>query len=100
MTQPLQNIHLHSDWDNELEPQGSFNTLIIFSAIAFLILIVACINFINLTTARSAQRANEVGVRKVVGASRRELIQQFLFESIFLSLLAFLRLWCMNPLHS
>ncbi|MCJ7579282.1 MAG: ABC transporter permease [Candidatus Aminicenantes bacterium] len=90
MTQPLSDIHLRSKWDNELEPQGSFNTIIIFSAIAMLILIIACINFINLTTARSAQRANEVGIRKVVGASRMELIQQFLSESIFLSLLAFL----------
>ena len=90
MTQPLRDIHLRSDWGNELEPQGSFNTVIIFSAIAVLILIVACINFINLTTARSTQRANEVGVRKVVGSSRGELIRQFLSESVILSLLAFL----------
>ncbi len=90
MTQPLRDVHLRSDWGNELEPQGSLNTVIIFSAIAVLILIVACINFINLMTARSTQRANEVGVRKVVGSSRGELIRQFLSESIFLSLLAFL----------
>jgi putative ABC transport system permease protein len=90
MTQPLRDIHLRSKWGNELEPQGSFNTVIIFSAIAVLILIVACINFINLTTARSTQRANEVGVRKVVGSSRIQLIRQFLSESIFLSFLAFL----------
>ena len=90
MTQPLRDVHLRSEWGNELEPQGSLNTVIIFSAIAVLILIVACINFINLMTARSTQRANEVGVRKVVGSSRGELIRQFLSESIFLSLLAFL----------
>ncbi len=90
MTQPLQDIHLRSKWGNELEPQGSINTVIIFSAIAVLILIVACINFINLTTARSTQRANEVGVRKVVGSSRKQLIRQFLSESIFLSFIAFL----------
>jgi putative ABC transport system permease protein len=90
MTQPLRDIHLRSKWGNELEPQGSFNTVIIFSAIAALILIVACINFINLTTARSTQRANEVGVRKVVGSSRAQLIRQFLSESIFLSFLSFL----------
>jgi putative ABC transport system permease protein len=90
MTQPLRDIHLRSKWGNELEPQGSFNTVIIFSAIAVLILIVACINFINLTTARSTQRANEVGVRKVVGSSRGQLIGQFLSESVFLSFLAFL----------
>jgi putative ABC transport system permease protein len=90
MTQPLRDIHLRSGWGNELEPQGSFNTVIIFSAIAVLILIVACINFINLTTARSTQRANEVGVRKVVGSSRGQLIRQFLSESIFLCFLSFL----------
>lgn len=90
MTQPLRDIHLRSKWGNELEPQGSFNTVIIFSAIAVLILIVACINFINLTTARSTQRANEVGVRKVVGSSHAQLVRQFLSESIFLSFLSFL----------
>ncbi len=90
MTQPLRDIHLRSKWGNELEPQGSFNTVIIFSAIAMLILIVACINFINLTTARATQRANEVGVRKVVGSSRAQLVRQFLSESIFLSFLSFL----------
>ena len=90
MTQPLRDIHLRSQWGNELEPQGSFNTVIIFSAIALLILIVACINFINLTTARSTQRANEVGVRKVVGSNRAQLVRQFLSESIFLSFLSFL----------
>ena len=90
MTQPLRDIHLRSNWGNELEPQGSFNTVIIFSAIALLILIVACINFINLTTARSTQRANEVGVRKVVGSSRGQLVRQFLSESIYLSFLSFL----------
>ena len=90
MTQPLRDIHLRSKWGNELEPQGSFNTVIIFSAIAVLILIVACINFINLTTARSTQRSNEVGVRKVVGSSQGQLIRQFLSESVFLSFLAFL----------
>jgi putative ABC transport system permease protein len=90
MTQPLLDIHLHSDWGNELEPQGNFNTVIIFSAIAFLILVVACINFINLTTARSTQRANEVGVRKVVGSTHAQLIRQFLSESILQSLIAVL----------
>jgi len=90
MIQPLRDIHLRSDWGDELEPQGSFNTVMIFSAIALLILIVACTNYINLMTARSAERANEVGVRKVVGASRGELIRQFLSESVFLSSLAFL----------
>jgi len=88
MIQPLLDVHLHSAWGNELDPQGNFTIVIIFSAIAVLILIVACINFINLTTARSSQRAGEVGVRKVVGSSRGQLIRQFLTESIFLSLAA------------
>lgn len=90
MVQSLLDIHLHSDWGNELEPQGNFNTVIIFSAIAVLILVVACINFINLTTARSIQRANEVGVRKVVGSTRGQLIRQFLSESVFLSSISIL----------
>lgn len=89
MTQPLRDIHLRSEWGNELEPQGSLNTVVVFSAIALLILVVACINFINLTTARSTQRANEVGVRKVVGSSRIQLIKQFLSESICLSFFSF-----------
>lgn len=90
MVQPLLDIHLRSDWGNELEPQGNLNTVVIFSAIALLILVVACINFINLTTARSIQRANEVGVRKVVGSTHGQLIRQFLSESVFLSFIAIL----------
>jgi putative ABC transport system permease protein len=90
MVQPLLDIHLHSDWGNELEPQGNLNTVIIFSAIALLILVVACINFINLTTARSTQRANEVGVRKVVGSTHGQLIRQFLSESVCVSFIAIL----------
>jgi len=84
--QPLLDIHLHSELGNELEPQGNMNTVLIFLAIAFLILIVACINFINLTTARSTQRANEVGVRKVIGSTRRQILRQFLGESLLLTL--------------
>ena len=86
--QPLLDIHLHSDLGNELEPNGNFNTVIIFSAIAAVILFVACINFINLATARSAQRANEVGVRKVVGSNKKQLVNQFLAESIVLTAIA------------
>ena len=88
--QSLRDIHLHSGWGNELEPQGDMNTVYIFSAIAMLILIVACINFINLTTARSTQRANEVGVRKVIGSTQRQLLRQFLGESILLTIAAVL----------
>ncbi len=88
MIQPLLDIHLRSDWGNELDPQGNITIVFIFSAIAVLILIVACVNFINLTTARSSQRAGEVGIRKVVGSSRGQLVRQFLTESVLLSLTA------------
>ena len=83
--QPIKDIHLNPGIQNEFEPTGSKQTVVIFSAISFIILIVACINFINLATARSAKRANEVGVRKVLGSNRKQLIWQFLTESIFLS---------------
>jgi ABC-type antimicrobial peptide transport system permease subunit len=88
--QPLRNIHLHSDLGVEFEPNGSIKYVYIFSAIAFFILLIACINFMNLSTARSANRAKEVGIRKVVGSYRRQLIGQFLAESIFLSVIALL----------
>ncbi len=86
--QPLQDIHLHSDLGVEFEPNGNIKYVYIFSAIAFFILLIACINFMNLATARSANRAREVGIRKVVGSYRRQLIGQFLAESIFLSVIA------------
>jgi len=88
--QPLRDIHLHSDLGVEFEPNGSIKYVYIFSAIAFFILLIACINFMNLSTARSANRAKEVGIRKVVGSYRRQLIGQFLAESIFLSVIALL----------
>ncbi len=88
-TQPLLDIHLHSQVSNDWETSGNYDTVLIFAAIALLILIVACINFTNLATARASKRANEVGVRKVVGSYRRQLVQQFLTESLFLSALAF-----------
>jgi putative ABC transport system permease protein len=87
--QPLLDIHLHSTVSNDWETSGNYNTVLMFTAIALLILIVACINFTNLATARASKRANEVGVRKVVGSYRRQLVQQFLTESLFLSVLAF-----------
>ncbi len=86
---PLLDIHLHSNVDNQLEPGGDYNTVVIFGAIAVIILLVACINFTNLATARASKRANEVGVRKVVGSHKRQLVQQFLTESLFLSVVAF-----------
>lgn len=78
---PLTDIHLHSDFSYELTPSGNIQYVYIFSAVALFILILACINFMNLSTARSAKRAKEVGVRKVLGTERKTLIAQFLVES-------------------
>ncbi len=86
--QPLTSIHLHSHLGSEIEPNGDIRYVYIFSVIAFFILLIACINFMNLSTARSANRAKEVGVRKVLGADRIRLAKQFLGESLFLSLMA------------
>ncbi|MDH5704772.1 MAG: ABC transporter permease, partial [Candidatus Aminicenantes bacterium] len=86
--QPLTSIHLHSHLAYEIEASGDIRYVYIFSAIAFFILLIACINFMNLSTARSVNRAKEVGVRKVLGADRIRLTKQFLGESLFLSLVA------------
>ena len=82
--QPLTDIHLYYEDDKN----SNLNNVIVFSAIAFLILLIACINFINLTNARAGKRAKEIGVRKVLGADRGSLVRQFLTESIFFSLIA------------
>lgn len=88
---PLTDIHLHSDRPiGELAPNGDIAYVYLFSAVALLILVIACINFMNLSTARSANRAKEVGVRKVMGSLRSHLVRQFLTESILLSILSFI----------
>ena len=86
--QPLVDIHLYSNRESEHEPNGDIRYVALFMVIAFLILIIACINFINLATARSEMRAREVGVRKVLGANRLQLIRQFLGESVLMAGLA------------
>jgi putative ABC transport system permease protein len=86
--QPLLDIHLNSDITGEFEPNGKKSYVYIFIVVAVIILLIACINFMNLSTAKSSTRAKEVGVRKVVGASRGSLINQFIGESIFTSIIA------------
>jgi putative ABC transport system permease protein len=85
---PLESVYLHSSAPGEHPRSGNPMKLYIFSVIAFLILLIACINFMNLSTARFVKRAREVGVRKVVGASRGMLVRQFLGESITISFMA------------
>ena len=84
----LTDIHLHSHLDSELEANGNIDYVYIYTIIALFILAIACINFINLTTARATRRAKEVGVRKAMGAEKTSLIRQFLSESVLISLFA------------
>ena len=88
--QPLTSIHLTSNSNYELDPPGNAMYVYIFGAIAIFMLLIACINFINLSTASASKRAKEVGVRKVIGSGQRQLIKQFLIESgmvVFIALL-------------
>jgi putative ABC transport system permease protein len=102
--QPLTGIHLHSHLEYELEPNGDIAYVYIFSIIAIGILLVACINFVNLATAQAANRAREVGIRKTVGSNRGQLIRQFLSEttimSFFAVLLALLAVQLLLPLFN
>ncbi|GJM35668.1 MAG: ABC transporter permease [Saprospiraceae bacterium] len=86
--QTLPNIHLYSDLNVELAPNGSIRYVWIFSAIAAFILLIACINFMNLSTARSSNRAREIGMRKILGSRRRALVKQFLSESTLIAAIA------------
>lgn len=86
--QALTDIHLNSKLEYELSPNGNMGYVYIFSVVALFILVLACINFINLSTARSLTRSREVGVRKVLGSNRRQLFWQFFGESFLYVLLA------------
>ena len=86
--QPIEDIHLRSSIRWELEPTGNMGYVYIMSAAAFFILLIACFNFMTLSTARSMERSGEVGVRKAVGAHRGQLLGQFVGESILISLIA------------
>ena len=88
--QPLVDIHLNSKLDYEIEPNGNESYLYILGSIAFFLLIIAIINYFNLATATSAGRAREIGIKKVFGAFRLQLIYQFLVESILLTFIALL----------
>ncbi|HKI79545.1 MAG TPA: ABC transporter permease [Ignavibacteriaceae bacterium] len=83
--QPLKSIHLHSHLEGEVEPNSDINYIYIFSAIGLAILLIACINFMNLSTAKSEKRAKEVGIRKTLGSNKGQLIKQFIVESILMS---------------
>lgn len=88
MVYPMERWRLYDSFDNGKEVPGRIKYINLFSTIAWIILVIACINFMNLSTARSEQRAREVGVRKVMGAGKLKLVGQFIGESIFMSLVA------------
>jgi putative ABC transport system permease protein len=88
--QPLKRIHLYSDFTADVPGHGDIKYVYIFSLVALFVLLIACINFMNLTTARSGNRAREVGMRKVTGAHRADIVKQFLGESMIFAFVAFL----------
>ena len=85
---PITYIHLHSTLEGEPEEIGDMSYIRIFSAVAFFMLLIACINYMNLTTARSARRAKEIGIRKVAGSTKKQLVGQFLSESLLTAFIA------------
>ncbi len=90
--QPLNDIHLYSDniiYQTYSHNEGSAGSVYLFSVIALFILLIACINFMNLATARSTKRIKEIGMRKVLGSTRKKLITQFTGEAVFISFIAF-----------
>ncbi|HMH22810.1 MAG TPA: ABC transporter permease [Puia sp.] len=88
--QPVQNWHLYGNYENGKETGGFVEYVRMFGIIGVLVLLIACINFVNITTARSEKRAREVGVRKAIGSRKKDLVYQFLTESLLLTVIAFL----------
>lgn len=86
--QPITDIHLKSEMSSEPEETGSMSYIYIFTSVAFFMLVIACINYMNMATARSARRAKEIGIRKVAGSSKKQLVAQFLVESILMTLVS------------
>ena len=95
--EPLKDVYMNAERDDAIE-NGNRTNVYVFSIVAAFILLIACFNFINLTTARSTERAREVGIRKVVGAARAQLMRQFIGESLLLSLIAFVLAVCVAAL--
>jgi len=88
--QRLTDIHLSTDFASDLSPSGDVRYVYIFGAIALFMLLIACINFMNLSTAGASKRSREVGIRKVLGSLKLDLVRQFLFESVVITAMAFL----------
>jgi putative ABC transport system permease protein len=86
--QPLTSIHLHSDLTGDMQPSGDIQYVYIFSVVAVFMLLIACINFMNLSTAGASKRAKEVGIRKVMGSIKSQLVRQFMVESLLLTAVA------------
>src|SRR5678810_78929 len=85
----IKDVHLYANTSSNVSPSGSVTYLYILGSIALFTLLIACINFMNLSTARSSKRAAEVGVRKVLGAEKASLIRQFIGESVMMAMIAF-----------
>ena len=89
LLEPIERIHLYQNWEKDITPGGDIRFIYLFAAIGFFILLIACFNYINISTAQSIKRAKEVGLRKVVGANRGQLLKQFLSESLVFSFFSF-----------
>jgi putative ABC transport system permease protein len=89
IAEPLSGIHLHGDWNFEIEKNGDIRYIYLFGAIGIFLLMIACFNYINISTAQSVKRSKEVGLRKVVGASRKQILLQFLSEALIFSFISF-----------